>query len=188
MDTTAFGKGKFFIVTRGKSWKGFSRGCIGRAEEETRSGDWTAVMYSSGGSSPGGPTAGGIVKKDDAYPLTRHQAQLLLFVSATSKRLELLCNTQLFSAICELRADDIVVVKYKKGHQPALVKNLMQIGRKEKAEDLHMLGFEVEFLVRKVSYTFPFITPPSVQWQGNVPSIFLKRSYLKYCITCCNHN
>jgi hypothetical protein len=43
------------------------------------------------------------------------------------------------------------MVKYKKGHLPALVKNLMKIGRKENAEDLHMLGFEVEFLVCKRS-------------------------------------
>lgn len=149
MDTTAFGKDTFFIVTRGKSWKGFSRGCIGRVEEETHGGDWMSVMYSGGGGGANSATSGGIVKKEDTYPLTRHQAQLLLFVSTTSRRLELLCNSQLFYAICELSRDDIVVVKYKKGHLPALVKNLMQIGRRERAEDLHMLGFEVEILVRK---------------------------------------
>ncbi|CAL8339650.1 unnamed protein product [Lota lota] len=145
MENTTVGKEKFFIVTRGKSWKGFSRGCIGRVEQETQDGEVMGLMY-SGSSNTGSPNSGGIVKKEDTYPLTRHQAQLLLFVSIASKRLELICNPQLFCAICELSQHDIVVVKYKKGHLPALVKNLMKIGRKENAEDLHMLGFEVEFL------------------------------------------
>ncbi|XP_071371714.1 ubiquitin carboxyl-terminal hydrolase CYLD isoform X2 [Centroberyx affinis] len=145
METKADAKEKFFIVTRGKARKGFSRGCIGRVEAETQRGELMGLLY-SGGSNAGGPKSGGIVRREDTYPLTRHQAQLLLFVSPSSKRLELLCNPQLFSAICELSQDDLVVVKHKKGHLPGLVRNLMQIGRKEKQEDLHMLGFEVEFV------------------------------------------
>uniref|UniRef100_A0A8C6UVT0 ubiquitinyl hydrolase 1 n=1 Tax=Neogobius melanostomus TaxID=47308 RepID=A0A8C6UVT0_9GOBI len=134
---------KFFIVIRGKSRKGFCRGDIGCVEGELKNAELMAVLYC--GSSNNGKT-GGIVKKEDTYPLTRHQAQLLLFVSSASKRLELLCNPQLFSAICELSHDDLVVVKHKKGHVPGLVKNLMQIGRNDSKEDLYMLGFEVEML------------------------------------------
>ncbi|KAJ3602628.1 hypothetical protein NHX12_030377 [Muraenolepis orangiensis] len=149
METTAVGKDKFFIVTRGKSWKGFCRGCIGRVEEELSDGELLSVMYSgSSSSSPGGPS---IVKEVDTYHLTRHQAQLLLFVSVPSKRLELLRNPQLFAAICELSRDDIVVVKHKKEQLPALVKTLMKVGRKENAEDLLMIGFEVEFLEHEQS-------------------------------------
>ncbi|XP_029133168.2 ubiquitin carboxyl-terminal hydrolase CYLD [Labrus bergylta] len=133
---------KFFIVIRGKSRKGFCRGCIGRVEAETQRGELTGLLYSGNGS----PKSGGIVEREDTYPLTRHQAQLLLLVTSASKRLELLCNPQLFSAICELSQDDLVVLRYKKGHMPALVKNLMQIGKKENKEDLQMLGFEVEFV------------------------------------------
>lgn len=137
---------KFFIVIRGKSRKGFCRGCIGRVEAETQRGELMGLVY--GSSSSGSPKSGGIVRREDTYPLSRHQAQLLLFVTSASKRLELLCNPQLFSAICELTQDDLVVVKHKKGHLPGLVKNLMQIGRKESKDDLHMLGFEVEFVDR----------------------------------------
>ncbi|XP_076605155.1 ubiquitin carboxyl-terminal hydrolase CYLD [Chaetodon auriga] len=137
-------KEKFFIVIRGKSRKGFCRGCIGRVEAETQRGEVMGLLYC--GNNAGSPKSGGIVRREDTYPLTRHQAQLLLFVSPASKRLELLCNPQLFSAICELTQDDLVVVKHKKGHLPGLVRNLMQIGRKENKEDLHMLGFEVEFV------------------------------------------
>ncbi|XP_059926056.1 ubiquitin carboxyl-terminal hydrolase CYLD [Gadus macrocephalus] len=150
MENKAVGKEKFFIVTRGKSWKGFSRGCIGRVEEERQDGEVLGLMY-TGTSNTGGPNSGGTVKKEDTYPLTRHQAQLLLFVPIASKRVELICDPRLFSAICELSQHDIVMVKYKKGHLPALVKNLMKIGRKENAEDLHMLGFEVEFLDQEKS-------------------------------------
>ncbi|KAM9860013.1 ubiquitin carboxyl-terminal hydrolase CYLD isoform 2-T2 [Aulostomus maculatus] len=145
MESKAVIKEKFFIVIRGKSRKGFCRGCIGRVEAETQHGELMGLLY-CGGSSAGSPKSGGIVKKEDTYPLTRHQAQLLLFVSSMSKRLELLCIPQLFSAICELTQDDLVVVKHKKGHLPALVKNLMQVGRKENKDDLQMLAFEVEFV------------------------------------------
>ncbi|XP_029948339.1 ubiquitin carboxyl-terminal hydrolase CYLD [Salarias fasciatus] len=142
---------RFFIVIRGKSRKGFSRGCIGRVEAETQRGEFVGPLYAGssgggGGGSAGGPKTGGMVRREDTYPLTRHQAQLLLFVPGASKRLELLCNPQLFSAICELSPDDLVVVKHKRGHLPGLVRNLMQIGRKEHREDLYMLGFEVEFV------------------------------------------
>ncbi|XP_070707407.1 ubiquitin carboxyl-terminal hydrolase CYLD [Pempheris klunzingeri] len=145
MEPKAVVKEKFFIVIRGKSRKGFCRGCIGRVEAETQRGELMGLLY-CGGSNAGSPKSGGIVRREDTYPLTRHQAQLLLFVSPASKRLELLCNPQLFSAICELSPDDLVVVRHKKGHLPGLVKNLMQIGRKEGKDDLHMLGFEVEFV------------------------------------------
>ncbi|XP_034556475.1 ubiquitin carboxyl-terminal hydrolase CYLD [Notolabrus celidotus] len=138
-------KEKFFIVLRGKSRKGFCRGCIGRVEAETQQGELMGLLY-GGGSNAGSPKSGGMVRREDTYSLTRHQAQLLLFVSSMGKRLELLCNPQLFSAICELSQDDLVVVRHKKGHMPGLVKNLMLIGRKENKDDLHMLGFEVEFV------------------------------------------
>lgn len=146
MEPRTVAKDKFFIVIRGKSRKGFSRGCIGRVEAETQRGELMGLLY-SGGSNAGSPKSGGMVRREDTYPLTRHQAQLLLFISSISKRLELLCNPQLFAAICELSQDDLVVVKYKKGHLPGLVKNLMQIGKKENKDDLHMLGFEVEPVV-----------------------------------------
>ncbi|XP_042352637.1 ubiquitin carboxyl-terminal hydrolase CYLD [Plectropomus leopardus] len=145
MDPKTVVKDKFFIVIRGKSRKGFCRGCIGRVEAEVQRGELMGLLY-CGGSSAGSPKSGGIVRREDTYPLTRHQAQLLLFISLASKRLELLCNPQLFSAICELSQGDLVVVKHKKGHLPALVKNLMQIGRKESKDDLHMLGFELEYV------------------------------------------
>ncbi|AWP03332.1 putative ubiquitin carboxyl-terminal hydrolase CYLD isoform 2 [Scophthalmus maximus] len=103
MEAKTAAKEKFFVVLRGKSRKGFCRGCVGRA-------------------------------------------QLLLFVPSASRRLELLCNPQLFSAVCALTQDDLVVVRHKKGHLPGMVRNLMQIGRKENKDDLHMLGFEVEFV------------------------------------------
>lgn len=145
MEFKGDGKDKFFIVTRGKARKGFSRGCIGRVEAVMHKGELMGLLY--GGGSSGNPKSGDIVKREDTYPLTRHQAQLLLFVSPSSKRLELLCNPQLFSAICVLSQDDLVVVKHKKGHQPGLVRNLMLIGKKENQGDLLMLGFEVEFVV-----------------------------------------
>lgn len=146
MESKTEGKEKFFIVTRGKARKGFARGCIGRVEAGMQKGELMGLLY-GGGSSGGNPKSGGMVKMEDTYPLTCHQAQLLLFVSPSSKRLELLCNPQLFLAICVLSQDDLVVVKHKKGHQPGLVRNLMLIGKKENQGDLLMLGFEVEFVV-----------------------------------------
>ncbi|XP_051932734.1 ubiquitin carboxyl-terminal hydrolase CYLD [Hippocampus zosterae] len=143
MEPTPAPKENFFIVVRGKSRKGFSRGCVGRAEAETPGGELMGLLY-PGGPKAGSPKNGGVVRREDTYPLSRRQAQLLLFVSSVSKRLELLCNPQLFSAICGLSADDLVVVKYKRGHQPGLVTNLMRIGRKESKDDLQMLAFEVE--------------------------------------------
>ncbi|XP_029989627.1 ubiquitin carboxyl-terminal hydrolase CYLD [Sphaeramia orbicularis] len=145
METRSVGKDKFFIVIRGKTRKGFCRGCIGRVEAELQHGELVGLMYGTSNNA-GSPKNGGTVRREDTYPLSRHQAQLLLFISSVSKRLEVLCNPQLFSAICELSQDDLVVVKHKKGHLPGLVKNLMQIGRKVNQDDLHMLGFEVEFV------------------------------------------
>ncbi|CAL8337332.1 unnamed protein product [Merluccius merluccius] len=144
METTAVGKEKFFIVTRGKSWKGLPRGCVCRLQEEVRDGELLGVMLTGGGG--GNPGNTGVVKTADTYPLTRHQAQLLLFVSAPSKRLELLCNRRLFADVCEVSRGDVVVVRFKKDHLPALVLNLMKIGRRDNAEDLHMVGFEVDLL------------------------------------------
>ncbi|TNN52518.1 Ubiquitin carboxyl-terminal hydrolase CYLD [Liparis tanakae] len=151
---------KFFIVVRGKSRKGFCRGCVGRVQAELQPGELTGLLYGSsdgGAGSAGSPKSGGTVRREDTCPLTRHQAQLLLFVSTASKRLELLCNPQLFAAVCELSSGDLVVVKHRKGHLPAVVKNLMQIGKKEdkdylqigRKEDkdyLHLIGFQVEFV------------------------------------------
>nr|XP_057921103.1 ubiquitin carboxyl-terminal hydrolase CYLD [Doryrhamphus excisus] len=145
MESTPVLKEKFFIVIRGKSRKGFCRGCIGRVEAETHGGELMGLLY-CGGSNGGTPKKGGLVRSEDTYPLSRYQAQLLLFISSVGKRLELLCNPQLFLAICELTVDDLVVVKSKKGHKPGLVKNLMQIGKKENKDDLQMLAFEVEFV------------------------------------------
>ncbi|XP_061688425.1 ubiquitin carboxyl-terminal hydrolase CYLD [Syngnathoides biaculeatus] len=143
-------KEKFFIVIRGKSRKGFSRGCIGQVEAETQRGELVGLLY-SGGPNAGSPKNGGVVRREDTYTLSRHQAQLLLFVSSASKRLKVLCNPQLFSAICELAVNDLVVVKNKKAHLPAMVKNLMQIGRKENKDELQMLAFEVEYVDHDVS-------------------------------------
>ncbi|XP_057703099.1 ubiquitin carboxyl-terminal hydrolase CYLD [Corythoichthys intestinalis] len=149
MESNTVLKDKFFIVTRGKSRKGFSRGSIGRVASETQ-GELTGLLYGAGPHA-GSPQNGGVVRREDTYRLTRQQAQLLLFVSSVTKRFELLCNPQLFSAICELTVDDLVVVKDKKGHLPGLVKNLMQIGKKENKDDLQMLGFEVEFVNHDVT-------------------------------------
>ncbi|KAM8915064.1 ubiquitin carboxyl-terminal hydrolase CYLD isoform 1-T2 [Spinachia spinachia] len=146
MDPKVAASEKFFIVIRGKSRKGFGHGCIGRVDAEAPCGELTGTLYSGGGAA-GSPHSGGVVRREDTYPLTRRQAQLLLFVSSAKRRLDLLCNPQLFCAVCELAQGDLVVVKYKKGHFPALVRNLMEIGRKEEGiGDLHMLGFEVEFM------------------------------------------
>ncbi|XP_054641812.1 ubiquitin carboxyl-terminal hydrolase CYLD isoform X3 [Dunckerocampus dactyliophorus] len=154
-------KEKFFIVIRGKSRKGFSRGCIGREEAETHGGELMGLLY-CGGSNAGSPKKGGVVRREDTYPLTRYQAQLLLFVSSVSKRLELLCNPQLFSAICELTVDDLVVVKSKKGHKPGLVKNLMRVGKKESKDDLQMLAFEVEFVDSDQTLSSKKPAPPTL--------------------------
>lgn len=153
---------QYFIVIRGKTRKGFCRGCIGRVEAETPHGEITGLLYGTGS-----PKNGGVVRREDTYPLTQRQAQLLLFVSNVGRRLELLCNHQLFSAVCELSLDDLVVVKHRKGHLPGVVKNLMQIGRKENKDDLHMLGFEVEFMVG----------------EGFVPSKQARRGY--FVFICC---
>ncbi|XP_041946493.1 ubiquitin carboxyl-terminal hydrolase CYLD isoform X2 [Alosa sapidissima] len=139
---------KYFIVTRTKTRKGFSRGSIGRIEAETQTGDIVGLVYGSGG---GTAKSGGLLKREETYPLTRHQAQLLLFVSPASRRLEILCNQMLFKVICELAQDDLVMVRYKKGFQPCLVKNLMQIGRKDGSDDLNMLGFELQPVVCSLS-------------------------------------
>ncbi|XP_068599086.1 ubiquitin carboxyl-terminal hydrolase CYLD [Brachionichthys hirsutus] len=145
MDATSPIKEKFFIVLRGKSSKGFCPGCIGHVESEKQHGKLSVLMY-SGGSNAVSHKSGGTVKLEDTYPLSRHQAQLLLFIPSGSKRLDLLCNLQLFSAICELSQEDLVVVKHKSGHMSAIVKNIMQIGRKDNRDDLCMLGFEVTFV------------------------------------------
>ncbi|KAJ8259976.1 hypothetical protein GJAV_G00175630, partial [Gymnothorax javanicus] len=134
---------RYLIVTRSRvksSHKGASKGCIGRVEADTPRGELVCQFFGSSGNCKGG----GVVRCEDAYPLSRHQAQLLLFILSPQKRLELLCNPQLFSAICDLAQDDLVMVKHKRGLQPGLVKNLMQIGRRENPDDLLMLGFEVE--------------------------------------------
>ncbi|XP_024124819.1 ubiquitin carboxyl-terminal hydrolase CYLD [Oryzias melastigma] len=145
MEPKAASNEKFFIVVRGKSRKGFSRGCIGRVESENERGEVTVLLYGCG-SSAGTPKNRGVLKREDTCPLTRHQAQLLLYISSVSKRFELMCNTRLFNAICALTQNDLVVVRHKKGHLPGMVKNLMQIGKKENKDDLHMLGFEVDFV------------------------------------------
>ncbi|XP_057218280.1 ubiquitin carboxyl-terminal hydrolase CYLD [Triplophysa rosa] len=131
----------YFIVIR-RSKKGFSRGSIWRKDAETPEGDLIGMIYGGSGSLK----SSGRVKKLDTYPLSQHQAQLLLFVSPAGRRLDLLCHVQLFGAICDLAEDDVVVVKYKKDFQPCLVKNLMEVGKKDKIGDLHMLGFELELL------------------------------------------
>jgi len=133
---------RYFIVVR-RSKKGLSRGSILRADAETAAGDLIGMVYGGGGIT----RSSGSVKKDDTYPLSRHQAQLLLFVSPASRRLELMCNVQLFTAVCDLTQDDLVVVKHKKDFQPCLVKNLVQVG-KDKPGVLQMLGFELSLMVR----------------------------------------
>ncbi|XP_059393297.1 ubiquitin carboxyl-terminal hydrolase CYLD [Carassius carassius] len=154
---------RYFIVVR-RSKKGLSRGSIGRADAETAAGDLIGMVYGGGGSAK----SSGTVKKQDTYPLTRHQAQLLLFVSPASRRLELMCNVQLFSAICALAQDDLVVVKHKKDFQPCLVKNLIQIGKKDKPGVLQMLGFELDFvdtqhdILSKTTVPLPFFSAADI--------------------------
>ncbi|CAB1353516.1 unnamed protein product [Coregonus sp. 'balchen'] len=128
MESKREGKDKFFIVTWGKARNGFARGCIGHVEAEMQKGELMGLLY--GGGSSGNPKCRGMVKMEDTYPLTCHQAQAL--------RIPL---QQMPGA-----PDDLVVVKHKKGHQPGLVRNLMLIGKKENQGDLLMLGFEVEFV------------------------------------------
>ncbi|TRY66523.1 hypothetical protein DNTS_015902 [Danionella cerebrum] len=135
----------YFIVLR-RSKKGLSRGSIGLADAETAAAEnITAVVYSGGGSA----RSRGTVKKQDTFTLSKHQARLLLSVSPASRRLELLGNLQLFNAVCELARDDLVVVRLKKNLQPCLVKNLVQIGKKEKPGSLLMLGFELDLVDAK---------------------------------------
>lgn len=168
-------KERFFIVIRGKSRKGFCRGCVGRVEAETQRGELLGLLYSAGS-----PKSGGVVRAEDTYPLTRHQAQLLLFVPSASKRLALLCNPQLFVAVCELSQGDLVVVKHRRGHLPGIVKNLMLVGKKENKDDLHMFGFEVEFVVSKYVFlalsnkTVRSYTSPLGQ-QKDLPVIYICR-------------
>ncbi|XP_065098177.1 ubiquitin carboxyl-terminal hydrolase CYLD [Paramisgurnus dabryanus] len=133
-------KSYFIVVKRNK--KGLSKGCIGRVDAETPDGYLTGVVYRGSGSLKSSAR----VKKWDTHPLSRHQAQLLLFVSPANRRLELLCHLQLFNAICQLAHDDLVVVKHKRDFQPCLVKKLMQIGKSDKTGDLNMLGFELELM------------------------------------------
>ncbi|XP_016297915.1 ubiquitin carboxyl-terminal hydrolase CYLD-like isoform X2 [Sinocyclocheilus anshuiensis] len=154
---------RYFIVVR-RSKKGLSRGSVGRADAETAAGDLIGMVYGGGGSAK----SSGTVKKQDTYPLTRHQAQLLLFVSPASRRLELLYNVQLFSAICALAQDDLVVVKHKKDFQPCLVKNLIQIGKKDKPGVLQMLGFELDLvdtqhdILSKTTVPLPFFSAADI--------------------------
>ncbi|KTG43751.1 hypothetical protein cypCar_00021283 [Cyprinus carpio] len=154
---------RYFIVVR-SSKKGLSRGSIGRADAETAAGDLIGMVYGGGGSAK----SSGTVKKQDTHPLTRHQAQLLLFVSPASRRLELLCNVQLFSAICALAQDDLVVVKHKKDFQPCLVKNLIHIGKKDKPGVLQMLGFELDLvdtqhdILSKTTAPLPFFSAADI--------------------------
>ncbi|XP_052425518.1 ubiquitin carboxyl-terminal hydrolase CYLD [Carassius gibelio] len=154
---------RYFIVVR-RSKNGLSRGSIGCADAETAAGDLIGMVYGGGGSAK----SSGTVKKQDTYPLTRHQAQLLLFVSPASRRLELMCNVQLFSAICALAQDDLVVVKHKKDFQPCLVKNLIQIGKKDKPGVLQMLGFELDLvdtqhdILSKTTVPLPFFSAADI--------------------------
>lgn len=141
MERNEEGQERYFIVAR-RSKKGLSRGSIGRADAETATGDLIGMVYGGGGSA----RSSGTVKKQDTCPLTRHQAQLLLFVSPASRRLELLRNVQLFTKICALAQEDLVVVKHKKDFQPCLVKNLIQLGKKDKPGVLQMLGFELDLV------------------------------------------
>ncbi|XP_028854767.1 ubiquitin carboxyl-terminal hydrolase CYLD [Denticeps clupeoides] len=138
------GKEKYFLVTRGRARKGLSRGCVCRVEAETHAGEILCSVYSGGG----GVTAksGGVVTRGDTCPLTRHQAQLLLLVSSAGRRVELLRNPPLFGAICDLAHGDLVVVRHKQGLRPCVVRNLVQVGRREDADDMVMLGFELELL------------------------------------------
>ncbi|KAG1949586.1 ubiquitin carboxyl-terminal hydrolase CYLD [Pimephales promelas] len=153
---------RYFIVVR-RSKKGLSRGSILRADAETAAGDLIGMVYGGGGIT----RSSGSVKKDDTYPLSRHQAQLLLFVSPASRRLELMCNVQLFSAVCDLTQDDLVVVKHKKDFQPCLVKNLVQVG-KDKPGVLQMLGFELslmegeEDILLKKTVPLPFFSAADI--------------------------
>ncbi|XP_036387759.1 ubiquitin carboxyl-terminal hydrolase CYLD [Megalops cyprinoides] len=163
-------KDKYFIVIRGKARNGYKsvcKGCIGRVEAETKQGELIGQMYSG----TGGVKGGGVVKREDTYPLSRHQAQLLLFVTPSQKRLELLCNPQLFTAICDLAQNDLVVVKHKKGLQPGLVKNLMQIGRRENPDDLLMLGFEVEFVDTDQSQPTKKVPPLPLVSAGDIVQV-----------------
>ncbi|XP_052466565.1 ubiquitin carboxyl-terminal hydrolase CYLD-like [Carassius gibelio] len=163
MERNEEGQECYFIVVK-RSKKGLSRGSIGRADAETAAGDLIGMVYGRGG----GARSSGMVKKQDTYPLTRHQAQLLLSVSPTSRRLELLYNIQLFTAICALAQDDLVVVKHKKDLQPCLVKNVIQLGKKDKPGVLQKLGFELDLveterdILSKKSAPLPFFSAADI--------------------------
>ncbi|XP_076850425.1 ubiquitin carboxyl-terminal hydrolase CYLD [Brachyhypopomus gauderio] len=155
------GKNRFFVVLRGQSRQKGARGCVGRVEAEAQNGDLIALIYTGGSCK-----RAAVVKREDVYPLTRHQAQLLLFVSPPSRRLDLLGNTTLFRAICDLTQDDLVVVRSKKGFQLCVIKNLVQIGQKASPEDLQMLGFELalntELTVLKKSVALPWFSAADI--------------------------
>ncbi|MBN3304926.1 CYLD hydrolase, partial [Amia calva] len=142
MDRTGPGQ-KYFIVTKGKvkpGKKGISKGCIGYVETETKE-EVIGPVFTSG-------VKGSVkLEKENLHMLSKHQAQLLLFVSPSSKRLEVLQKEELFRAICCLVQSDVVVVQHKKESKPGVVQGVIQIVRKESYGDVTMLGFDVEITV-----------------------------------------
>ncbi|XP_023652362.2 ubiquitin carboxyl-terminal hydrolase CYLD isoform X1 [Paramormyrops kingsleyae] len=136
----------YFIITRGKarnSLRGIQKGSVGRVQART-GGELSVWLL--GASSHAFPRGEVLVRRDDGLFLSRHQAQLLLFVTPAARRLELVANPQLFLAICSLACNDPVLVKHAKAHWPGLLRKVVQIQNKSSLEDFPMLGFEVELL------------------------------------------
>lgn len=140
----------YFIITRGKarnSLRGIQKGSVARVQ--ARPGGELSV-WPLGTSLHTFPKGEVSVRRDDGLFLSRHQAQLLLFVTPAARRLELVADPQLFLAICSLACNDPVLVKHAKAHWPGLLRKVVQIQSKNSLEDFPMLGFEVELLVRNL--------------------------------------
>ncbi|XP_041096108.1 ubiquitin carboxyl-terminal hydrolase CYLD [Polyodon spathula] len=135
---------KFFIVTRPQPISGrktIEKGTMGCVEKEMEEEViCTLINYSS--------KLGCKLKKDNLQLISRHEAQLLISTDSLAKRLELLQNWKLFSAISALQENDLVVVRHKNEETPGLVKRLLEKGKKGSngLDVLKPMVFEVELL------------------------------------------
>ncbi|XP_058859797.1 ubiquitin carboxyl-terminal hydrolase CYLD-like isoform X2 [Acipenser ruthenus] len=135
---------RFFIITRTPTKSGrksIDKGTVGYVEKETEDEFiGTLINYSA--------KQGCSLKKDNLQLISRHEAQLLIFTDNLAKRLELLQNRKLFSAISALQENDLVVVRHNNVETPGVVKRLLEKGKKGSngLDVLKSMTFEVELL------------------------------------------
>ncbi|KAH0619067.1 hypothetical protein JD844_018695, partial [Phrynosoma platyrhinos] len=79
-------------------------------------------------------------------PLSRHEAGLLLTIESLQKRHDLLCNDQLFTAICCLQTHDVVRVRYDRVVTVGIMRSFWEQRRKPGSGELKMVLIEVELL------------------------------------------